>query len=112
MEEFEKGTPDGVAIESDGHLRPSPGLTELATTPSTFVWSLACKRGPHLCRHRLAGNRVAAGHGKGEKPFTLFECRDLTVQALCIGPDGALYAATVAQRQGLQAQSRRHNKAG
>ena len=29
MEEFEKGTPDGVAIESDGHLRAGPGLTEL-----------------------------------------------------------------------------------
>ena len=26
MEEFEKGTPAGVAIESDGHLRQGPGL--------------------------------------------------------------------------------------
>ncbi|SPE19290.1 conserved exported hypothetical protein [Candidatus Sulfotelmatomonas gaucii] len=96
MEEYEKGTPEGVAIESDGHLRPSPGLTELATTPSSFVWSLAEGR----------EGRILAGTGspatvlrlsvrQREKPFTLFETRDLTVQALCIGPDGAVYAATV-----------------
>ncbi|MGD1107198.1 MAG: hypothetical protein ABR865_09140, partial [Terracidiphilus sp.] len=40
MEEFEKGTPAGVSIESDGHLRQGPELTEQLTTPSTFVWSL------------------------------------------------------------------------
>src|ERR1039458_1166658 len=43
MEEFEKGTPAGVSVESDGHLRQGPGLTELVTTPSTFVWSLAAE---------------------------------------------------------------------
>ncbi len=41
MDEFEKGTPQGVAITSDGHLRQGPGLTSLLTTPSTFVWSIA-----------------------------------------------------------------------
>ncbi|MGB7265902.1 MAG: hypothetical protein WBC92_10340, partial [Terracidiphilus sp.] len=35
------------------------------------------------------------GRQPGEKPVTLFESRDLSVQALQIGPDGALYAATV-----------------
>jgi hypothetical protein len=96
MEEFEKGTPDGVAIESDGHLRQSPGLTELTTTPSTFVWSLAAAKDGRI----FAGTGSPAmvlrlGRTKDEKPFTLFESRDLSVQALCIGPDGALYAATV-----------------
>ncbi len=96
MGEFEKGTPAGVSIESDGHLRQGPGLTELVTTPSTFVWSLAADK---------AGN-VYAGTGSpatvlrlsqkpGEKPFTLFETRDLSIQALLIGGDGALYAATM-----------------
>ncbi len=96
MEEFEKGTPDGVAIESDGHLRESPGLTELATTPSTFVWSLASDKSGHV----FAGTGSPAtvlrlGAKPGEKPFTLFETKDLSVQALSIGPDGALYAATL-----------------
>ncbi len=48
MEEFEKGTPDGVAIESDGHLREGLGLTQLATTPSTFVWALAADKSGHV----------------------------------------------------------------
>ena len=41
FEEFEKGTPQGVAIQSDGHLRQGLGLKNLLTTPSTFVWSVA-----------------------------------------------------------------------
>ena len=96
MEEFEKGTPDGVAIESDGQLRQGPGLTEQLTTPSTFVWALAVEKpgavyagtGTPASVLRLAGQ-------KGERPFTLFETRDLSVQALCLGPDGSLYAATL-----------------
>ncbi len=96
MEEFEKGTPAGVSIESDGHLRQGPGLTELVTTPSTFVWSLAADKMGHV----FAGTGSPAtvlrlGEKPGEKPFTLFETRDLSVQALAIGPDGSLYAATV-----------------
>jgi streptogramin lyase len=96
MEEFEKGTPAGVSIESDGHLRQGPGLTGLLTTPSTFVWSIAAGK----------DGRIFAGTGspaavlrlsqqRDEKPFTLFETRDLSVQALRFGPDGSLYAATV-----------------
>jgi hypothetical protein len=96
MEQYEKGTPDGVAIESDGQLRQGPGLTEQLTTPSTFVWALAVEKpgtvyagtGTPASVLRLAGQ-------KGEKPFTLFETRDLSVQALCLGPNGALYAATL-----------------
>jgi sugar lactone lactonase YvrE len=96
MEEFEKGTPDGVAIESDGHLRESAGLAEVATTPSTFVWALASDKSGHI----FAGTGTPAsvlrlGEKPGDKPTTLFETKDLTVQALRIGPDGALYAATL-----------------
>jgi hypothetical protein len=35
------------------------------------------------------------GEKPGDKPFTLFESRDLSIQALRFGPDGSLYAATV-----------------
>src|SRR5690242_10814593 len=37
LEEFEKGTPQGVSLSSDGHLREAPALKETLTTPSTFV---------------------------------------------------------------------------
>ena len=99
MEDFEKGTPQGVAIQSDGHLRQGPGLTDLLTTPSTFVWSLAAEPASK-------GSAIFAGTGspasvlrlnqsRGEKPITLLETRDMSVQALAVGPDGALYAAVV-----------------
>ena len=96
MEEFEKGTPAGVSIESDGHLRQGPGVTELLTSPSTFVWSLAVDKSGRV----FAGTGSSAavlrlGEKPGDKPFTLFETRDLSIQALRFGPDGSLYAATV-----------------
>lgn len=96
MEEFEKGTPAGVSIESDGHLRQGPGLTELLTTPSTFVWSVATdKAGVVFAGTGSPATVLRLGAKKGEKAFTLFETHDLTVQALRIGPDGSLYAATL-----------------
>jgi len=96
MGEFEKGTPDGISIESDGHLRQGPGLTELLTTPSTFVWSLAVdKTGRIFAGTGSPASVLRLGKNPGDKPFTLFETRDLSIQALRFGPDGALYAATV-----------------
>ncbi len=96
MEEFEKGTPDGVAIESDGQLRQGPGLTEQLTTPSTFVWAVVTdKTGQVFAGTGTPATVLRLAGKKGEKPFTLFETKDLNVQALCLGPDGALYAATL-----------------
>jgi len=96
MGEFEKGTPDGISIESDGHLRQGPGLTEFLTTPSTFVWSLAVdKTGRIFAGTGSSATVLRLGKNPGDKPFTLFESRDLSVQALRFGPDGSLYAATV-----------------
>src|SRR5208282_3985350 len=96
MEEFEKGTPDGVAIESDGQLRQGPGLTEQLTTPSTFVWALvADKAGQVYAGTGTPASVLRLAVQKSEKPFTLFETRDLSVQALCLGPNGTLYAATL-----------------
>jgi WD40 repeat protein len=99
MEEFEKGTPSGVSVECDGHLRQGPGLTELVTTPATFVWSLAAepagKGGEVFVGTGSSATVLRLGSRAGEKPFTLFETRDLSVQALAVGPDGSLYAATV-----------------
>lgn len=94
LEDFEKGTPQGVAMGSDDMLRPAPGLKDVLTTPSTFVWSVATDK---------AGNAyVGTGApatvlriGPDGKPFTLFETRDVSVQVVRMGPDGALYAATI-----------------
>jgi hypothetical protein len=94
IDEFEKGTPQGVAITSDGHLREGPGLTEILTTPSTFVWSVAAgKNGDAYVG--TASPATVLRVGKDGKPFTLFETKDVSVQVVRLGPDGALYAATL-----------------
>ncbi len=94
LEEFEKGTPQGVALSSDGHLRTGPGLTELLTTPSTTVWSVAVDK-TGTAYLGTASPATVLRVGTDGKPFTLFETKDLTVQVVRLGPDGALYAATL-----------------
>ncbi len=65
VEEFEKGTPRGVALSSDGYLREAPALSEVLTTPSTFVWSGGCGKKRHcLYGNRRAGYRAAGGSGR------------------------------------------------
>ncbi len=96
VDEFEKGTPQGVAIGSNGDLREGPGLSDLVTTPSSFVWSVAVDKNatPYLGTGSPA--TVLRGSAKKDgKPFTLFESRDVSVQVVRVGPDGSLYAATV-----------------
>ena len=96
FDEFEKGTPQGVAIGSDGRLREGPSLSEKLTTPSTFVWSVAVdKNGTAYLATGSPATVLRTGMHKNEKPFTLFETKDLSVQVVRLGPDGALYAATL-----------------
>jgi sugar lactone lactonase YvrE len=94
LEEFEKGTPQGVAITSDGNLREGPGLTELATTPSTYVWSVAVDK-VGVAYVGTSSPATVLRVAPDGKPFTLFETKDLAVQVVRLGPDGALYAATL-----------------
>jgi len=93
-DEFEKGTPQGVSVGSDGRLREGPAARERLTTPSTFVWSVAADRDGTAYLGTGAPATVLRVEKNG-KPFTLFETKDLSVQAVRLGPDGALYAATM-----------------
>ena len=96
LEEFEKGMPQGVALTSDGHLREGPGLTEILTTPSTYIWSVALDKGGVAYVGTAAPATVLrTGTQAGAKGFALLETRDLAVQVMRMGPDGALYAATM-----------------
>jgi hypothetical protein len=94
LEEFEKGTPQGVALASDGTLRMGPGLTERLTTPSTTVWSVAADK-TGTAYLGTASPATVLRVGPDGKPFTLFETKDLSVQVVRLAPDGALYAATL-----------------
>lgn len=94
FDEFEKGTPKGVAVRSDGILEPGPESKQIAVTPSTYVWSIAADG---------AGNAYAATGSPATvlriapdgKSTKLFSSKDLTVQAVCVAKDGSVYAATL-----------------
>jgi len=94
LDEFEKGAPQGVALTSDGHLREAPALSEMLTTPSSFVWAVAADKNGTAYVGTAAPAAVLRV-GKDSKPFTLFETKDLSVQVVRLGTDGALYAATM-----------------
>jgi hypothetical protein len=99
LDQLEKGTPEGVALTSDGRLRQGPGVTPLATTPSTFVWSVAVDKSGNAFLGTQAPATVlrvdAKASAAAAKAFTLFEAKDVSVQVVRMGPDGSLYAATI-----------------
>jgi WD40 repeat protein len=92
-DEFEKGTAKGIAIRSDGVLELSPSLKQVATTPSTYVWSVVADRDGSA--FVAAGSPARVYHISPQGQTTVvFEPQELQVQALLIGRDGDLYAAT------------------
>jgi sugar lactone lactonase YvrE len=93
FEELTKGTAKGIALRSEGGLELAPAFKVLATTPSTYIWSIASDP---------AGNiYVAAGSPARVYRITpdgrctaIFEPQELQVQALVVGKNGILFAAT------------------
>jgi hypothetical protein len=92
--EFERGTPDGVAISSLGRLESAPEAQSILTTGSTFVWTVAADRAGNAYLGTGAPAEVLRVTSSGVQT-RLFSTKDLTVQVVRIGPDGAVYAATL-----------------
>ncbi len=92
--DWEKGVPNGVAIGSDGTLSPGFRTETVAQLNAADVWAVASDK---------AGDAFVATGSPAQvlriapdgKQTTLFTTKDLSVQALAMGPDGALYAATL-----------------
>ncbi len=94
FEELERGTPNGVAITSDGHLVPGPESRAILTTPSSYVWSVAADR--EGAAYLATGTPATVLRvGPDGKSTTLFTSHDMSVQVVRIGPDGAIYVATL-----------------
>ncbi len=93
-EEWEKGRPHGVAMASDGSLSAAPAATVAATTPSTYIWSVASDASGNAYVATGAPATVLRIDAQG-KSTPLFHTKDLSVQTVCVGPDGSVYAATL-----------------
>ncbi len=93
FDEFEKGTANGVAISSDGTLELAPSLNAIYTSPSTYIWQVVTD--PQGNAYVGAGSpaRVYRVTPDG-KSTTIFEAKELQIQAMAIDTDGTIYAAT------------------
>src|SRR5277367_3042512 len=93
-EEFEKGQPESTAIASRGYLEAGPTLQSVLLTPSTYIWAVASdsQGNAYVATGSPATVLKVTPAGVSTKLFTT---KDLTVQAVRVGPDGSVYAATV-----------------
>ena len=93
FDEFEKGTSNGVAISSDGTLELAPSLKAIYTSPSTYVWQVVTDSQGNAYVGAGSPARVYRVTPDG-KATTIFEAKELQVQAMAIDGDGTIYAAT------------------
>ena len=93
FEDLVKGTAKGVALRSAGGLELAPGFKSLATTASTYLWSIASDSAGNVYAAAGSPARVYLIAPDG-KITTIFEPGELQVQALVVGKNDVLYAAT------------------
>lgn len=91
---FEKGTPHGIAILSDGRLETSPAAVEVASTQASYIWSAATDEHGNIYLGTGSPAMVLKIAPDGTQT-RLLETKDVSVQVVRMGPDGMLYAATL-----------------
>jgi hypothetical protein len=93
FEELTKGTVQGVALRSEGGIELAPAFKTLATTPSTYIWSIASDSAGNIYAAAGSPARVYRITPDGQSA-TIFEPQELQVQALVVDKSGIVYAAT------------------
>jgi len=93
FEDLVKGTATGVAIRSAGGLELAPSFKLLYATPSTYIWAVAADDAGNVYAAAGSPARVYRISPDG-KSTIIFEPQELQVQALKVGPNGVIYAAT------------------
>ena len=111
FDELSKGTAQGVAIRSSGGLELAPAFKALATTPSAYIWAIASDPQGNLYAAAGGPARVYRITPEG-KSTTIFEPEELQVQALAVGKDGAIYAATNPDGKVYKIERKQAGKAG
>ena len=87
FEDLERGTPNGVAVTSDGYLVPGPESKLVLATPSTYVWAVATDKDgdAYLATGTPATVEQVTPEGKST---TLFTTREMSVQTVRMGRTG------------------------
>src|SRR5208282_4147074 len=93
FDELIKGTAKGIALRSAGGLELAPAFKALATTPSTYIWSIASDSAGNVYAAAGSPARVYRITPDGQIA-TIFEAQELQVQALAVAKNGIVYAAT------------------
>src|SRR5208282_63517 len=93
FEELTKGTAKGIALRGEGGLELAPAFKALATTPSTYIWSIASDSAGNIYAAAGSPARVYRITPDGQTT-TIFEAQELQVQSLVVDRNGIVYAAT------------------
>src|SRR5208283_3752660 len=110
FEELIKGTPKGIALRSEGGLELAPAFKALATTPSTYIWSIASDSASNIYAAAGSPARVYRITPDGQST-TIFEPQELQVQALVVDTKGIVFAATAPDGKVYRLESARGSKA-
>ncbi len=92
-EDFEKGTPKGVALRSDGRLVPAPRFQQLADPNLAYLWALATDSQGRVYAAGGSTAKVLRLEEKGA-PTVVFELTEMAAQALAVDSSDNLYVAT------------------
>jgi sugar lactone lactonase YvrE len=92
-EEFEKGTPKGVALRSDGRLVLAPKFAPLADPTAAYLWALRADSKGRLYAAGGSNARVVRVDEKGAVT-TVFEAPELSAQTIALDARDNLYVGT------------------
>ena len=91
--EFQKGTAKGVAVRSDGRLRPALKFDSFADPNLAYVWALRLNSHGQLYAAGGSDAKVLRFDDTG-KPTTVFESTELAAQAIAFDAADNLYVGT------------------
>jgi len=91
--EFEKGTPKGLAIRSDGRLMPAPQFDPFSDPNLAYIWQLRLDSRGRLYAAGGPDAKVVRLDNAG-KATTVFESSELAAQAIAFDSKDNLYVAT------------------
>src|SRR5580658_3674120 len=91
--EFQKGTAKGVAVRSDGKLRPAPKFDSFADPNLAYVWALRLNSKGQLYAAGGSDAKVLRFDEAG-RPTTVFESAELAAQAIAFDSKDNLYVGT------------------